>query len=476
MYLAHTPSQFGTREFLVNVSMDIRVLAFTCLVCIGAGMALGLGPALQASRTDLMKAIAGASAAASDGMRSGLRHWIVIPQICFSLVLMLVASGFVRDLLKTELRDPGYSTEDQLLVDLEATDLFFTTPLAVPHETPAHNIERTRMTYRRVLAETASLPNIESSGLTSTLPFTAGRQAHTVVSREEYSAGNPQGHGVNQASISSGYFETAGIRLLSGRYINERDLVSQPLVAVVSESVARALWPGQNPIGRYIARYDSSSGQVAQSWFEVVGVVRDVKPALSAETNPVVYFPLDQQITPSVSLIVKAHGTPGDLKKSLKMVIAEAGSNLEITNIRTMKDAVGELLYPRRMITAILVISGLFGLFLATIGVYGVVSYSVARRTREIGIRAALGAQKQNIMSMVIGEGAKVTILGSTLGTILALAAARIVSSLILPLPSLDVVSFLAVLFIVGIVVLTACYVPARRAAGVDPMKALREL
>jgi putative ABC transport system permease protein len=388
---------------------------------------------------------------------------------------------FVRTLLKTEFANPGYNPAHVVFFDFE---LPVPSILRQHSKTPSDNqkyaeaakafLERRALFNRRLLQKAKSSPDFAAVSMTDCLPFSS---VHTyVIARENYPQAD-QARWISRAAVSLGYFQTVGIPLLHGRYFDERDSVSAPRAAIVCESMARLLWPGKNPIGEYLSFYWPGSTYPPQ-WMEVVGVVKEVKPVLSdGGSNPFVYTPIEQQTNHYArSLVAKGSESPAQMIKSLRTAVREADPAAEITRSRTMTEAIGEILYPRRMAFEILAVSGLIGLFLASVGIYGVVSYSVAQRIREIGIRAALGAQKRDIMKLVIGEGIKVSVMGSVLGIVLAFAATRLASSFVVAIPAMDWITFITVPLVLGTVVLLACYIPARSAARVDPMVALREL
>lgn len=469
----NTPGQFGRFQFgrvSLEIPLDTRVLLFTLLLCIAVGVAIGLAPALQASRTDLLSALSGASATPAR-VRSRLRHWIVIPQVCLSLVLLLGAGTLVRPLLQAESIEPGYNPADVVLVD-------FDLPAPGRHQRSgpvmdAFLRDRERF-YRRLVEQAKALPHVSAVSLVMLgLPTEPGTT--WVIAREDFA--NGKHHWVSSAIVSSGYFDALGIRLLRGRRFDDRDGISTPRVAVVCEALARQLWPGKDPIGQYLALHWPDSTRAPQ-WLEVVGVVNEVKPLMSdGRANPYVYVPLEQQEQPyAITVVARGHGRPGDLLKGLRDAVSAADVNAQIHGARTMSEAIAAMLYPRRMAAAILAISGLLGLLLASVGLYGVVSYSVAQRLREIGIRASLGARTIDITRLVLNEGVKVLLVGSFLGLALSVGAQRVASSLVVALPKTDLLTFVCVPLLLAAVILLACYVPARRAARVDPMEVLRSL
>jgi putative ABC transport system permease protein len=472
LFLTSTPGPFGRMQASLDVPIDIHVLLFTAVICFGAGVLVGLAPALQASKTDLLSSLSGAGIAAPRSVRSRLRHWIVIPQVCLSLVLLLVAGVLVRTLLRVELTDPGYNPNHLVFVD-------FNLPSPGREHRSSGDFkawaEKRRLFDRRVLERAKASPEFISAGTALSLPSSSISMKSWVVAREGFFSKNPQYRWVSRADVSPGYFKTLEVPLLRGRDFDERDVSASPRVAIVCDALARWLWPGKDPIGEFLALHEPGS-KYAPKWLEVVGVVKEVKPVLSeGGPNPTVYLPVEQG-SYAGAVVARGYGSPAQLIRSLRKAVTDADVTAEISRSGTMTQAIAEIRYPRRMAAAILAVSGLIGLLLACVGIYGVVSYSVAQRIREIGIRAALGAQRRDILKLVIGEGVKVALIGSVLGAILSFAATRIASSYVVAIPAMDWITFIAVLLLLATVILLACYIPARCAARVDPMVALREL
>lgn len=470
LFIKYTPTIFSNHHIYLDISIDFRVCIFTSILSIATGILVGLGPAKQALGTDLIRATSHGITSASN--KAKLRFLIVVPQFGFSLALLLFAAGFVCVLLRSELADSGYGSKNLIVGDVKLADAFR------PTRDPATTVlDQMRYASRRVLAAMESVSNLEGFGFTTRLPFLSGTQANTIIAKDRFLAGNQQGLSIDQVNVASNYFRVAEIPLLAGREFGNQDNASSLPVAIVSQSLAHALWPKDNPVGMYIGYYDRQLHSLPREWVEVIGVVGDVRPVLSAGgINPIAYFPLEQSPSPYMSFIVRTHDNVTVIDKCLRQCIRDSGTTVAVENIRMMGESIDEILYPRRMITAMLAASGLLGLLLATVGIYGAISYSVAQRTREIGIRLALGAQKKNIISLVSMEGCKVAIIGSILGVFLYIALFRIASSLIILLPAIEWNIGVVVIVFMGVIVMAACYFPSRRACTLDLIKHLREL
>jgi len=268
-----------------------------------------------------------------------------------------------------------------------------------------------------------------------------------------------------------------GMVVTAGRDFDERDTMNSQKVAIVSANLAQQLWPGSDPIGRVFTVLNNfSSRKDKVEWYELVGVVNEVNPILhDLGTRPVAYFPMGQEWRPSVVYaIARANGDLRTVMPPLRLAVASSDLFAEVTSTMTMSQMVATILYPRRIAGAVLSASGVVALMLAAIGVYGVVSYSVAQRTGEIGVRMALGAERRDIIRLVLGEGGRIALIGGLAGVTLGYASVRMASSRSLSLPQLDALTVIAMSLVLGAIVLLACYLPAKRAGGLDPMDVLR--
>jgi putative ABC transport system permease protein len=272
--------------------------------------------------------------------------------------------------------------------------------------------------------------------------------------------------------------KTLGIPLIRGRDFTERDTEAAPRVALINETAARRFWPSQDAIGKQLV-IEGLSGTGTESvkgqLHEVVGIVKDTK-ALSLNEPPVgyLYLPFEQHYSPRMQLIVSGHENPARLIGPLRELVRQLDPSLTIVQSKTMGEHSRFLLYPMRMTAVLSAGFGFLGLLLASVGIYGVIAYSVAQRTREIGIRVALGAQRADVLKLVISEGLTMVAIGSVLGLLLAVATTRILSSFLFGISATDAVTFVGVPLIFAGVALLACYVPARKSTKVDPMVALR--
>ena len=472
-FVNYTPTDFGqytSVPFSLDVPIDWRVLTFTSLLCIGAGVIVGLAPARQAARTDLLTALGGGASSSPGRTPSRLRRLVVVPQVCLCAALLLVAGVLIKPLVDSELVDTGYEPDGVAFVD-------FQIPFNSRWEdVPAREAfrERRRQFNARVLEVLEQTPGVTSAALTAGMPIRA--MTTWVAGRDTFPTG-PRWW-VSKADVTPDYFKTLGIQLTRGRLFTPSDRAGTPPVAIICETLATWFWPGRNPVGEYVAlAYPDSTNP--PKWMEVVGVVNEVQPPITAgASNPYLYVPLSQGHGDHYALNVIARGTldDGATVRALRQAVFATDPGAEVMRSTTFDSAISAMLYPRRMAAGILSCAGVIGLALAAIGLYGVVLYSVAQRLREIGIRATLGARPRDLMRLILSEGVGVASIGCVLGLGLGYGGLRAAAKIVPGMPELNATALIAVPIVIVAVILAACYLPARRAGRVDPMVVLRGL
>ena len=473
-------------RFAFDVHIDAVVLLFAAGVCLLAGVVVGVLPARQAGRVEVLPWLSRASGFQTGSSRARVRYGVTIPQAVVSLMLLLTAGVYVRSLLATELADLGYQPRNLLVSGIS---LRMTPDQRVGRNTPpeerkgleARYAERTRRLYDRLLERLQAIPGVTDVAIASSLPLRepAERPDWSVVTEDALLAGQREGAAAERSMVSPGYFAVMGMRLVGGRDFDARDGRNTPKVAVVSVGLARSLWPGREAVGRTLALVNTyASASEKPELYTVVGIAGEVSPILhDRPSRPFVYLPLSQQWRPySGMAIVRGAGDSRALIPSVKDAVARADAFADVFRAQTMSEMLGEIMYPRRIAGGVLAISGLVALFLATLGVYGVVSYAVAQRTGEIGVRMALGADRRDIRRLVLRDGLVIAAWAAVVGVALGGVAIRLTSSRYLPLPQLDIATVLAIPLLFTAVILLACYLPARRAGSVDPLKVLRNL
>ncbi|HEV7874277.1 MAG TPA: ABC transporter permease [Enterovirga sp.] len=442
----------------LDVPLDWRVLGFTLALALVTGILCGLAPALRASRPNVVSEIKDDSAgAAGQGYKKlGLRNVLVISQVATSTILLVGAGLFLRSLGNAQSIDPGFTLRKGVVVQV------------VPGLGGAYKEAEGRALYQRLLERARALPGVRSAALSETLPL--GLNIHiSRVDLEGQSKPKEERQEVDRVGVAPGYFATLGIPILRGRAFGEQDAPGTPRVVIVNETGARRFWPGQDPIGRRLRFNDE------EPWGTVVGVARDGKyRSLGEEPRSFIYHSTIQDYSSFATLVVASDGNERALLTAVRRELNEIDPGLPIFSLKTMSEHLSIMLFPARMGAALLAAFGGLGLLLASIGLYGVVASSVARRTREVGIRMALGARREDVLGLVVREGMILTSFGLLVGLALAFAASRLMSSLLYGITPADPVTYAAVALVLALVAFLANLLPARRATQVDPVVALR--
>jgi predicted permease len=456
----------------VPIRIDWRMMLFAASVGVVAGILVGLTPAIQATRVRLLEAL-GSGVVGSRGTGPSLVRWIVFPQVAVSLVLLLVAGVHVRSLWTLEGRALGYSTRGTTAFQIDRASLGQSLWQRGSIQVAPDEDAKQRAFWNHLSTVMSSASTVSNFAVVSELPLGGFMEAEKPVVERPATMQASANVSAVKVFVSDNYFNVMGMRLLAGRAFDARDGdLGKPSarVAIVSASVAKALG-GDNLVGRSIALSD---GRGQPDWAEVIGVVNDVSPVLDdGRLHSVIYEAMRQQILPSAGTLL-VHGGQGDVIHSVAAAIGSVDPTAEVVRIRTLDEIVGELLYPRRLAAAILAGAAGIALALACIGLYGVVSYSAAQRTREYGIRSTLGATRQDIIRLVLKDAGVAVGSGVGVGLVLGLIALQAAAKVTPGLPVFDAVVILGVPFILVCTVLAACLPPAMRAARVQPAKVIR--
>ena len=445
-----------------QVSIDLKVLGFTLLVSTVTGVIFGLAPALQAARfnqTETLKEGGRDSATGSSGKR--IRGLLVMAEVAVSLVLLIGAGLLINSFLRLRNVDPGFRTDNLLTMKMVLPDSKY------------DEFARRTAFFADLIQRVEALPGVKSVAVTSNLPLY--RQGNSIGITIEGKPAPPPGQEliVVTRMISRGYFDTMGIPLLSGTGFTDQETVTTPRVAVISETMARRFWPGEDPIGKRLA---TGRIQRPEDWTQVIGVVKDVRQfELTVDPKPQMYLPYRQRgfFSPE-DLVVKTDVDPASMAATVRNAVWEIDKDQPVSNIRTMEEILLDSIARQRFSMLLLAIFAGVALLLAAVGIYGVMSYSVAQRTHEIGIRMALGAQTGAVLKLAVGYGLKLVIAGVAIGLVAAFALTRVMSTLLYGVTATDPTTFALIsLLLVGVAAL-ASYIPARRATKVDPMIALR--
>jgi putative ABC transport system permease protein len=473
LFSAGMPRMGRMGVYLTAISLDVpldgRVLIFTIVVAAATGIFLGMTPALQALRTDILGALAGGSSAQGASPHSRYRRWMVVPQICLSLVLLLAAGVLVRALLLAEFGDRGFDPNGVVYADV-ATPNHFTGNMSPEQWTAEH--ARQTASYLLLLDQIRSLPGVDAAALANKVVWTK-QDNIPVVTSESYREG--QERWAAGAQVSRDYFAVMRIPIVRGRPFDEHDTRASTPVAIVSEELARALWPDKEPLGQYVASPDRTK-TAPPVWLRVVGVAKAARlPGDEVGGRPFLYLPIEQlPIVFTASIIARGRSNARDLLKTLPAAIAAAQAGAEVPRARTMNDEIAEALFPQRLGAAVLAISGVFGLLLSVVGLYGVVTYSTAQRLREIGIRCALGAARRDLAALLLRDALVALAVAIGTGVALGIGAVRVVSSFVIALPRPDIVMLVAIPTLLSAAILAACVRPVMRASRLNPIDVLR--
>jgi putative ABC transport system permease protein len=444
----------------VKLTLDGRVLGFSLLVSILTGMLFGLAPALQSARPALNEVLKESSRGSSSGL--GSHRWltaIVVSEFALALVLLVSAGLMIRSLQRLYAVDPGFDSERLL-----------TMRFSLPPQKYAR--ENSGVFHQQLRERLQTLPGVQSVALSSDLPLSGDTSAGPV--ELEGQSGAPAGAEIRmfRHRVTPQFFAALGISLRRGRDFTADDHAQAPNVAIISEALARRYWPNEDPLGKRLREEGADN-----PWFSVVGVVADVKyRALpnNPTADPDVYFPLLQRPTNTLSLAVRAANEPNSLAAAIRGELQKLDPNLPLYNVSTMAQQVANQTTQSRFSAWLLGIFGALALALSAVGIYSVMAYAVEQHTREIGVRMALGAQASDVLKLVIGQGMALALVGVALGVVASLALTHTMRTLLFGISATDPLTYAGIAFLLTVVALLACFVPARRATKVDPMIALR--
>jgi predicted permease len=441
----------------LTIGVDWKVLLYTFILSIGTALLFGLAPAWAASRPILSSALKGEDMLARPGRRWTLRNVLVVSQIAMSLVLLCATGLFLRSLQSASGIDVGFRSRGVLM-------------MAVDPQVHGYSAARTKQFLTEVRRRVSAIPGVTAAAWTDLAPLSMGGRRDGFHAEGGPKSAGPD-PGVDLYMVTPGYFETLGIPRVAGRDFGAESATAAR-VAVVNQAFAQQIFQHENPIGRRVA-----GGGLA---YEIIGVVKNTKSrTLGEDLRPVLYRSVDQEVgrEPSFmgySLLVHSQGDPASLASAVRREIAALDPTLAIFSAETMEQHLRNALFLPRLAGALFGVFGLVGLLLAAVGLYGVMSYSVSRRTREIGIRLALGAQIGEVRRLIVRQGMLLTLIAVALGLAAAWATAKLSASFLYGVRPHDVVTFTFVpIFLAGVAFL-ACWIPSRRAARVDPLTALR--
>ena len=440
----------------IDLSFDARVLGFTLLISLLTGLIFGIIPALKASGSDINEVLkTGGRGSALGWTHNRLRGLLVISEIALALVALVGSGLFLRSMQNAQQYNPGFESQNLLQMNFDLGALRYD---------PDHG----QQFFRDVIERAKTVPGVVSASVSVNGIFGGGFLG-TIFREGEQTDPNNRGTLVNFDDVTPGHFETMRIPLISGRDFTDFDRENTNRIAVINEAMARMLWPGQEPLGKRFAIVTEPD------LVQVIGVVgTTVIAQIGEEPQPIAYLPMRQQYSPFATLVVRTNSNPEPLIGAVRAQIQPIDKNLAFTNGQTVQQILGQGLWAARMGAALLGLFGALALILASIGIYGVLAYSVAQRTSEIGLRMALGAQPRQVLGLVLQQGMLLALIGAAVGVLAALPAARLASGLLYGVSATDPLTYGGITLLLMGVALLACYLPARRATRIDPLVALR--
>ena len=440
----------------LDITFDSHVLFFTLGVSLLTAVLIGLAPAIKVARPNLSEVLkVGGRGGSVSWARNRFRSLLVVTEVALALVALVGAGLFVRSMQNAQRVDPGF----------ESSNLFvFAFDLGALH----YDEDRGQQYFRAAIERAESSPGVASATIASNFPL-GGGFARTVFPEGQDEASGYRGTLTQLNDIAPNFFKTLRIPLVSGREFTDGDRKGTAQVAIVTEAMAKQFWPDQNAIGKRFHFFGETQLR------EVVGVARNaVVNTIGEEPQPLAYLPLTQDFAPAATMQVRTIGQTGPVISAVRTRVQSLDTNLALTNWNTIGELLDQGLWAPRMGAALLAVFGGVALVLAVVGVYGVLSYSVSQQTREIGIRMAMGARTGSVLRLVVKQGMRLAIVGLVLGLAVAFGTMHVLSSLLFGVSAYDPLIFGSVTLILALAAILACYIPARRAAHVDPLVALR--
>ena len=453
----HVPTDIPLRLF--DLRMDYRIFGFSFLVALLTGVFAGIIPAVRTSRTDLAETLKeGGRAGGGAASHNRLRGILVVAQVAVSLVLLAGAGFFVRSLQNSAHMNMGFRADHLLMTSMDL-------------RLQGYTEQRGQQFYEQLRERVKARPGVRDAAVSAFIPMGYNNAGVSIFLPDQAGANKSQVETALSNSVQSGYFRTVGVPVIQGREFNSGDTASSPRVAIINEAMAKKIWPGQDPIGK---TFQIERGGPA---IQVVGTTGTGKYVFLYESpSAYVYFPMSQSYRSSATLMVYSESDPLQLVGPIREEVRALDATLPLYNVTTMEAHVrdGKPLLPARLGAMLVGAFGLLGLLLASVGVYGVISYSVSQRTQELGIRAALGARPGNVIAMVLRQGMSLSLIGMGIGLILAFLLQRGMRSVLYGVGSTDIPTLAMVSAMLLLVAFIASYIPALRATRVNPVIALR--
>jgi putative ABC transport system permease protein len=456
-----------------QISVDTRVLGGAFLLSLLTSVVCGILPALQASKPDVNASLKEGGGKSPGGLTTQrARGLLVVTEVALALLLLTGAGLMVKSFLRLQQVNPGFNPENVLTFEIR-----------LPGSKYAENHQVADF-YARLLERTAVLPGVTAAGAVEFLPLSGVDRSSSIFIEGRPAPPPSERNHAHFRSATTDYFRALGLQLRQGRSFTAQDKQDGPRVTIINETMARKYWPGENPIGKRVAldfetmrfrRDGPPTWDIPGGMREVVGVLADVKYArLDAETVPEMYVPAQQRPTHEMSVVLRTQSEPLALAAVVRRELAALDPQQPLSNLNTMSQLLAVSVAQPRFNFLAFALFAAIAMVLAAVGIYGVLAYSVSQRTHEIGIRLALGAQRGNVLGLVVGHGMKLVLAGAVLGLLGAFALTRILTRLLFEVQPTDPLTFMVVVIVLAIVALIACWLPAQRATRIHPMEALR--
>jgi putative ABC transport system permease protein len=458
---AYAPAKVTGNIFQqVTIGIDSSVLLYTLAVSVLTGLAFGLAPALAGSKPELNQALKESGQALAFSMpRNLLRSALVVTEISLSLVLLIGAGLLIKSFYQLWAVDPGFRPDHVLAFAIELNDSKY------PQG------RQQAAFFQELLERLRVLPGVKAAGLCNSLPLSSGQRMMVGIQFEGQPARpSDQARSVPSIAVSVDYFRAMGIPIIQGRPFTEHDDANAPKVVILNQTMAHEFFPNENPMGRRMG-----TGQGANALATVVGVVGDVRNrGLDAQPQAAFFVPFSQSPDSTMEVALLTAVEPTSMATAVRNAVAAIDPEQPVLDLSTMDERLAASAAPRRFNLLLLACFALLAMLLASVGIYGVVSYSVSQRTHEVGVRMALGAQRRDVLKVILAQGMALLLIGIGIGLVGAFLLTRFLASLLYGVRPTDSVTFAAVSLLLAVVATVACYVPARRATKVDPMVALR--
>ncbi len=444
-----------------QIGLDRSVLGFTLLISLVTGILLGLAPAWQGTKPDLTEGLKeGGKFLMGGARRNRVRSLLVIGEVALSLLLLIGAGLMMKSFYRLREVKPGVDPHNVVTMQIN-----------LPQTKYAKDYKQANF-FQEVLERISALPGVVSAGATTNLPFIDDSQSDFSIEGRPDAKTPKDALIASYDSVSPDYFRATGIPIVKGRDFTVQDRNGALPVAVISETMAHRFFGGEDPIGLHIRRGDSEDNK---PWMTIIGIAGDVRRyGLAERLRPEIYYPYLQQPQAAMSLVVRTAADPLSITPAVRHEVLAVDKDQPVYDIKTMDSLLAQSIASNRLSVWLLGLFAALALLLASIGIYGVIAYSVTQRTHEIGIRMALGASQRDVLKLVVGQGMILTLVGIAIGLVGAFALTRLMASLLFTVSATDPVTFAGISALLAFVALIACYIPARRAMQVDPMVALR--